>query len=267
MSPKYWRQLCVGVATMAALTAGSVHAAPVPVCSYHVVKALPHDPAMFTEGLFYRAGMLYESAGLPGASRVVVRPLDSAKPVRQAWFDRLHFGEGIVNWGDTLIGMTWQDGIGYRWDLGTLAPKSRFGMEGEGWGLTQDGRTLYQSDGSPTLLLRDPESFAVTSRLPVTADGQPVVMLNELEWIEGEIWANVWMTDRIARIDPRTGHVRYWIDLTGLRSQADVRDEDDVLNGIAYDPMRRRVFVTGKHWSKLFEITVQCPGEHRQRRR
>jgi glutamine cyclotransferase len=233
--------------------------AALPVCTYHVVHIYPHDRTAFTEGLFYRDGLLYESSGMAGASRVVARTLEDARPLREARFDPQHFGEGIIDWNGQIIGLTWHDGVGYRWDLQTLAPRGRFVTQGEGWGMTHDDRTIYQSDGSSTLILRDPESFAERATLAVDAEGVPVTRLNELEWIDGEIWANIWFTERVARIDPATGHVKAWVDLSGLRSQADVTEPDDVLNGIAYDAGRHRIFVTGKNWSKLYQITMICP--------
>jgi len=233
--------------------------AKLPVCGYRVVETLPHDPAMFTEGFFYLDGMLFESAGMPGASRIVARTPSSAKPLRAINIDPRLFGEGIIDWGDQLISLTWRDGIGLRWKRDTFELIGRFRLDGEGWGMTRDAESIYQSDGSSTLIVRDPDSFAVRRHLPVTADGAPVDSLNELEWIEGEIWANVWMTDRIARIDPASGHVKAWIDLNGLRARANPHLPDDVLNGIAYDAGAKRIFVTGKHWDKVFQIAVTCP--------
>lgn len=242
---------------------GAPHAlASVPICGYRVVETLPHDPTMFTEGFFYRDGMFFESSGMPGASRITVRAPGTAKPLRAVRIDARLFGEGVVDWGDQLISLTWRDGIGLRWKRDTLELLGSFRLDGEGWGMTHDEKWIYQSDGSSTLIVRDPESFAVRRLLPVTADNAPVERLNELEWIDGEIWANVWMTDRVARIDPVTGHVKAWIDLDGLRVRADARLFDDVLNGIAYDPAAKRIFVTGKHWDKIFHITVACPDAH-----
>jgi glutamine cyclotransferase len=239
---------------------GASHAqAKVPICGYRVVETLPHDPTMFTEGFFYRDGMFFESAGMPGASRIIARVPTSATPLRAVRIDPRLFGEGIIDWGDQLISLTWRDGVGLRWRRDTFELLGSFPLDGEGWGMTRDDESIYQSDGSSTLIVRDPESFAVRRRLPVTADGVPIERLNELEWIDGEIWANVWMTDRVARIDPATGHVRGWIDLDGLRARANAHQFDDVLNGIAYDSRAKRIFVTGKHWDKIFRIAVACP--------
>ncbi|WP_157190270.1 glutaminyl-peptide cyclotransferase [Novosphingobium sp. Rr 2-17] len=246
---------------LAAITAPTfASAAPVPVCGYKIVASFPHDPTAFTEGLLYADGLLYESTGERGTSRIVIRTLANAKPIKQADIDPTYFGEGLVDWGDQLISLTWRDGAGYRWDRKTLAPRGTFTYEGEGWGMTRHGQVIYQSDGSATLRLRDPATMRQTGSLPVRADGQPVIYLNELEWIDGEIWANVWTTSRIARIDPATGNVKAWVDLAGLRAQAGAtRSDDSVLNGIAWDAKGHRLFVTGKNWSRIFQITPQCP--------
>ncbi|WP_338466052.1 glutaminyl-peptide cyclotransferase [Novosphingobium sp. ZN18A2] len=233
--------------------------ADIPVCDYTVVRSYPHGTGDFTEGLFYREGLLYESTGEPGHSRIVVRKLDSLKPLREARIPAPLFGEGVIDWGDQLISLTWRAGIGYRWDRKTLRNTGTFTYKGEGWGMTRDGNTIYQSDGSSTLLLRDPATMKVTGTLPVTAEGRAVPLLNELEWINGEIWANVWMTDSIARIDPASGKVKAWIDLSGLRTRAKGYGQDDVLNGIAWDAKHHRVFVTGKNWNQLFQIRLKPP--------
>jgi len=239
--------------------APAVSEAAVPVCGYEVVHEYPHDPTAFTEGLLYRDGLLYESTGRLGVSRIMVRKLDSAEPVRQVSIDPTYFGEGLIDWGDELISLTWRDGIGYRWDRETLEKRGWFRFGGEGWGMTRNAGTIYQSDGTSSLLLRDPETMTVTGALAVTADGAPVRNLNELEWIGGEIWANIWLTDRIARIDPATGEVKAWVDLAGLAAEAGVTDPDAVLNGIAYDAKGGRIFVTGKDWPLLFEIRLAAP--------
>lgn len=230
-----------------------------PICGYAVVHTYPHSTAAFTEGLLYRDGLLYESTGQSGASKIIVRTLDDPKPLREANVPAPRFGEGLVDWGDQLISLTWTSGTGYRWDRKTLRPLGTFTYKGEGWGMTRHGGTIYQSDGSSTLILRDPATMKVTGTLAVTAAGVAVPMLNELEWINGEIWANVWLTDNIARIDPATGKVKAWIDLAGLRRLARGDTEDSVLNGIAWDAKRQRVFVTGKNWNSLFEIRLKPP--------
>lgn len=232
--------------------------AETPVCGYRVDKTYPHDPTAFTEGLFYEDGALFESTGRLGASRIFKRSLAEAAPLVDTAIDPTLFGEGIVRWKDQIISLTWRDGLGYRWDAKTLKQLGFFHYTGEGWGMTIDDGTIYQSDGSSRLRLRDPQTMAQTGSLAITDNGQPVDNLNELEWIDGEIWANVWMTDRIARIDPTTGHVTSWIDLTGLAARAGAENDDAVLNGIAYDPQGKRIFVTGKNWNKLFQVTPLC---------
>lgn len=236
----------------------AVQAKDVPVCSYRIDNAFPHDTGAFTEGLLYDRGLLYESTGQKGDSRIVVRKLETLEPVREARIDPSVFGEGLVDWKDQLISLTWRDGVGYRWDRATLKLLGTFRYEGEGWAMTRSGNTIYQSDGSASLRLRDPATMRQTGALAVTADGKPVANLNELEWIDGEIWANVWMTDRIARIDPKTGKVTSWLDLSGLREQAGGVGVDAVLNGIAWDSATHRIFVTGKNWNQIFQITPVC---------
>lgn len=250
---------CVVLAAMGASQPAFATPAPAPVCSYRIVKTYPHDPGAFTEGLFYDGGMLFESTGQPGDSRIVERSLQSARPIIETHIDPTYFGEGIVLWKNEIISLTWRDGVGYRWDRKTLKPLGYFHYVGEGWGMTIHAGRIYQSDGSATLRLRDPATMAQTGSLTVTDQGRPVRNLNELEWIDGEIWANVWLTDRIARIDPVTGHVKAWMDMAGLRTKAAASGPDAVLNGIAYDPATRRIFVTGKYWNSLFQITPVCP--------
>lgn len=232
--------------------------AQAPVCGYHVVKTYPHDPTAFTEGLFYADGALFESTGKLGDSRIFKRDLADTAPLVETRIDPTLFGEGIVLWKNQIISLTWRDGLGYRWDAKTLKQLGYFHYAGEGWAMTIHDGTIYQSDGSSSLRLRDPETMVQTGTLAVTDDGKPVRRLNELEWIGGEIWANVWLTDRIARIDPATGHVTAWIDFTGLGDEAGASGYDAVLNGIAYDPAGKRIFVTGKNWTKLFEVVPDC---------
>jgi len=233
--------------------------AALPVDGYEVVHAYPHDPRAFTEGLFYKDGVLYESTGLEGRSTVRMVKLETGEILRISSLSDRMFGEGIVDWGGDLIGLTWKNHIGYVADLATFALIRQFPIEGEGWALTRNDSEIFMSDGSSSLRILDPKTLTVKSRLPVTAEGQPVDQLNELEWVKGEIYANIWQTDRIARIDPKTGHVLGWIDLTGLlESQGPVTGHPDVLNGIAYDAKGQRLFVTGKMWPWLFEIKIKA---------
>jgi glutaminyl-peptide cyclotransferase len=166
------------------------------------------------------------------------------------------FGEGIVVWKDRLLELTWRGQKGFIYDLPTFEPRGEFPYPGEGWGLTTDGKRIIMSDGTAQLRLLDPETLQETSRLSVVSEGGPVTQLNELEWIKGEIWANIWKEDRIARIDPGSGRVTGWIDMRGLLPIAEHPDPDDVLYGIAYDARGDRIFVTGKRWPRLFEIQV-----------
>ena len=242
-----------------ALLAGSAaaHAADIPVYGYQVVHAYPHDTGAYTEGLFYKDGYLYESTGQVGQSTVRKVALETGDVVQRHRLPKQYFGEGIVAWKDRLVQLTWQSGTGFVYDLASFTPQRSFSYEGEGWALTRDDAHLYMSDGTPVLRVLDPETLQVVRRITVTADGTPVTHLNELEWVDGEIYANVWLTDRIARIDPASGHVVGWIDLAGLFDINQLPNPgDDVLNGIAWDAEHKRLFVTGKCWPQLFEITL-----------
>lgn len=228
---------------------------------YQVVKSYPHDRAAFTQGLVYRDGYLYESTGLEGKSTLRKVDLNTGRVLQQ--YDLLpnYFGEGLTDWGPHLIQLTYQTQTGFVYDRETLTLKSSFAYSGEGWGLTQDGTRLIMSDGTSTLRFLDPVTFSEKGRVTVRDGGQPVVDLNELEYVRGEIYANVWRTDRIARISPATGEVVGWIDLRNLVKPGEIPRsspsfEAAVLNGIAYDAAKDRLFVTGKLWPKLFEIRV-----------
>ncbi|MFG6455848.1 glutaminyl-peptide cyclotransferase [Roseateles sp. BYS96W] len=229
--------------------------AATPVQGFKVIHSYPHDPDAFTQGLFFLDGFLYEGTGLHGRSSIRKVELETGKVVQQVDLPGEVFGEGITLWGDRIIGLTWQDGIAFVLDLKTFKLWRKFSYPGEGWGLTNNGKELILSDGTPELRFLDPLTFKELRRVKVTADGRPIDQLNELEWVDGEVLANIWQTDRIARINPKTGHVTGWIDLTGLLPQR--RGSDDVLNGIAYDAAKKRLFVTGKLWPTLFEIQLQ----------
>jgi glutamine cyclotransferase len=231
--------------------------AAAPVYGYKVVRAYPHDPGAFTEGLFLRGGFLYESTGLEGRSSIRKVALETGKVVQQRDLPRVYFGEGIIDWDGKLIELTWQTQIGFTYDLKTFNPIGSFRYRGEGWALTRDDKRIIMSDGTAQLRFLDPASLRETGRITVTDEGRPVPNLNELEWVKGEVWANIWQTSRIARIDPKTGKVVGWIDLTGLTPGSPLgRDAPDVLNGIAYDAAKDRIFVTGKFWPKLYEIKL-----------
>ncbi len=224
---------------------------------YTVVAAYPHDTGAFTQGLFWRDGFLYESTGLQGRSSIRKVTLETGVPEQERLIESRYFGEGVVDWKDRLIELTWQDEVGFVYDIATFERIGEFAYPGEGWGLTRDDTRIIMSDGSSTLRFLDPETLKETGRVQVAEDGKPVDNLNELEWVKGEVLANVWQTDRIARIDPKTGQVTGWIDLSGLLSAADrAGGRVDVLNGIAYDAATDRLFVTGKLWPKLFEIKL-----------
>jgi len=224
----------------------------IPVYAASVVATYPHDPQAFTEGLFYRDGLLYESTGEVGTSGFHKQKLETGEVVAQQDLPSPYFGEGIVAWKDKLYEVTWQDHAGFTYDLADFTPRDTFSYPGEGWALTHNGKTLILSDGTPDLRFLDPDTLAQVSTLKVTANGCPVSNLNELEWIEGEIWANIWQTNLIARIDPATGQVRSFLDVSALGPRT--RGRDDVPNGVAYDAARKRVFVTGKRWPQLYEI-------------
>lgn len=229
--------------------------ATLPTFGYTVVRSYPHDAGAFTQGLEYVDGMLYESTGLNGRSSVRKVKLETGEVVQKRDIAREHFGEGITVFKSELFELTWQSGVALVYDRSTLSPKRQFKYPGEGWGLTHDQTSLIMSDGTEFLRFLDPATFAERRRVRVTGVGQPVKNLNELEFVNGEVFANVWMTDFIARIDPVSGRVNAYIDLRGLMPARDVVP-DAVLNGIAYDAAADRLFVTGKLWPRLFEIKL-----------
>ena len=243
---------------LTALLFGQAAVAAVPTYGYQVVHVYPHDRGAFTEGLFYLDGYLYESTGLEGHSYIRKESLETGQVLQTSReLAPQYFGEGIVDWHGRLLELTWRNQIGFIYDLASLKLEGQFAYKGEGWALTQNGREIIMSDGTPQIRFLDPTTLKEVRRITVTTDGGQVANINELDWVKGEIFANIWMTDKIARIDPSTGRVTGWIDLTGLLPAADVSgDRDDVLNGIAYDAERDRLFVTGKRWPKLFEIRL-----------
>ena len=226
-------------------------------CTYEVVHAYAHDPDAFTQGLAYDRGRLYEGTGLHGESELRLVELETGAVLQRASLDRTYFGEGISVLGERIVQLTWRQGLGFVYDRSTLVPYDEFTYDTEGWGLTHDGTRLIMSDGTATLYFMDPDSFAVLSTVSVHQNGAPVTRLNELEYVEGEVLANVWRTDKIVRIDPATGAVIAWIHLDGLAREANVTARDAVLNGIAFDSEGKRLFVTGKRWPKLFEIRLR----------
>ena len=223
--------------------------------TYEIVNTFPHDPAAFTQGLIFLDGTLYEGTGLNGKSSLRRVTLESGEVRQQHNLETRFFGEGIVGFEQRIIQLTWRSQLAFVYDRDSFELLNQFTYTTEGWGLTHDGQRLIMSDGTATLYFRDPETFVETGRIEVHNDSQPVARLNELEYIEGEIFANIWQTDYLARIAPDSGEVLGWIDLTGLLSPTQ-RRHTDVLNGIAYDPQNKRLFVTGKWWPYLFEIKL-----------
>ena len=224
--------------------------------SYRIVHAYPHDQQAFTQGLLYIDGHLYESTGIEGQSSLREEDLESGRILQLHDVPSKYFAEGLTDWGSTLIQLTWQSHIALVYDRATFRFLRSFPVQYEGWGLTHDAHNLILSDGSATLHFFDPATFHETRSITVKDHGKPVPQLNELEFIHDEIYANVWHSDRIARIAPATGKVLGWIDLTGLLPSSEHSNNEAVLNGIAYDPAHDRLFVTGKLWPRLFEIKV-----------
>jgi glutamine cyclotransferase len=228
----------------------------IPRYTYQVIHAYPHDPNAFTQGLVYEDGIFYEGTGLRGQSSL--RRVDAASGEVQQIIslDQQYFGEGIVTWENRIIQLTWQENTGFVYDKTSFERVQEFSYPTEGWGITHDGQKLIMSDGTATLYFWDPETLTEIGRVDVFDEKGPVVHLNELEYVAGEVWANIWQTNLIARIDPATGQVVGWIDLTGLLDTAVVTQQVDVLNGIAYDAATNRLFVTGKLWPQVYEIEL-----------
>jgi len=235
-------------------------AAAVPTEQARVLRVYPHDRSAFTEGLLIRDGWLYESTGFENHSFIRKAVLATGKVVQSIAIPSQYFGEGIVDWGDTLRSFVWHGGKGYIWNLKTLRQTGSWSYSGEGWAMTRDDRTIIMSDGTPVLRFLDPKTMQVSRRLTVTLNGQPLAMINELEYVHGEILANVWQTSLIARIDPQSGRVKGLIDVNALWIKAGTTDPGAVPNGIAYDKQTNRLYVTGKYWPYLFEI--QAPAAH-----
>ncbi len=250
-TPRQQRRVSAGTPNRTATTHAAVAA---PRLRYRVVNSYPHDPTAFLQGLVWYDGGFYESTGLPGQSTLRQVKFPSGKVIKSVSLSPELFGEGLAMVGDELIQLTWQSHRGFVYDRESFAIRREFSYDTEGWGLTYDGAHLILSDGSDGLTYLDPRTFEPLRRLPVTWDGRPVFNLNELEFIEGEIWANVWQTDFIVRIDPSSGQVASFLDLKGILPPDVPRGSDDVLNGIAYDSANNRIFVSGKHWPRLFEI-------------
>lgn len=248
--------LAIASIAVGAFVSGQVPpGAALPLYGYQIVRVFPHDPKAFTQGLQYVDGFLYEGTGLNGRSSIRKVRLETGEVVQQRGVAQEYFGEGITVWKSDLIELTWQSHVAFVYDRRTFEPRKQFSYPGEGWGLTHDGTNLIMSDGSDELRVLDPATFAEKRRVRVTAAGMPLRNLNELEYVKGEVFANVWMTDFVVRIAPDTGRVTGYVDLRGLLTPAE-RAATDVLNGVAYDAEHDRLFVTGKLWPKLFEIRL-----------
>lgn len=259
---RWVRGAVLGVLTLAAcfalLTerAGQAPRTHAPAGGFRVVNSYPHDPDAFTQGLIYRDGYLYESTGLKGQSTLRKVNLETGEVVRQVRLDAKYFAEGLASWGGRLIQLTWRSNVAFVYDAATFSVENTVSYSGEGWGLTDDGSRLIMSDGSDTLRFLDPATLRERARLSVRDGSAAVHNLNELEFVKGEVFANIWHTDRIARISPDSGRVVGWIDLSGLLPRVYQLEAEAVLNGIAYDATGDRLFVTGKLWPKLFQIQL-----------
>jgi glutamine cyclotransferase len=238
------------------MMAPAIGGAAAPVYGYKVVAVYPHSTTSYTEGFFYLNGLFYEGTGLKGHSQVLVYEPKTGTVKQSVDIPAQFFGEGIVDWGPNLYEWTWQTNVGFVRDRATLKVLRQFTYSGEGWGMTRTDRELVTSDGSSTLIFRDPVSFKETRHIVVKDAGAEINQLNELEFVKGEIYANVWHSDRIARISPKDGRILGWIDLTGILSPMFTLDSEAVLNGIAYDAQHDRLFVTGKQWPSIFEIKL-----------
>lgn len=247
----------LALAPLGACHAASPALAALPVTKPVVVRKLPHDPHAWTEGLFFDAtGQMYESTGELGRSTLRRVNVETGKVEASAPVPMPLYGEGGSAVGDKIFSLSWQNGIGLVWDKATLTIKGQFNYLGEGWALANLGPDLVMSDGTSNLRVLDPTDLHVLRIIHVTALGKPVVNLNEVEVVNGEIWANIWLTDRIARIDPATGKVKGWIDVSELHREAGTVGPDQIPNGIAYDGVHHKLYVTGKEWPVMFEIKV-----------
>jgi glutamine cyclotransferase len=221
-----------------------------------IVHSYPHDSSSFTQGLEYHDGLLYEGTGLKGQSKLRVEKLETGQVVRQVDVPAEYFGEGITVFGNRIFQLTWQTQVGFVYSRATFKALGRFHYSGEGWGLANDGKQIYMSDGTAQIRCLEPASLRELRRITVHDGSRAIDMLNELECVGGEIYANVWQTNRSVRFRPSDGAVTGWIDASGLLSAGDQREPVDVLNGIAYDAAGKRLFVTGKLWPKLFEVQL-----------
>jgi len=234
----------------------SININVIPVYTYQVLNTYPHDQSAFTEGLVFEEGVLYEGTGLYECSNLRRVELETGKVLQVRELPNQYFGEGITIYKNKIIQLTWKSNLGFVYDKSNFKLLQEFNYPTEGWGITYDGKYLLMSDGTSTLHFLDPETFEEISQIEVYENDVPVTKINELEYVQGEIFANIWLTERIARINPLTGQVTGWIDLKGILSPEDCNEKVDVLNGIAYDAKNNRLLVTGKFWPKLFEIEL-----------
>lgn len=250
--------MLVGVTMIACAPATVAQRKPAPVQSYKVVATFPHDTSSFTQGLVFADGEFYESTGLEGESTLRRVEIATGKTLQRIDVPSRYFAEGLALVGEELLQLTWQTKIGFVYDRKTFAQKRTFSYKTEGWGIAYDGTSqLVMSDGSDTLTFLDPKALTPVRTLRVHDAGTAIKNLNELEWIEGEIWANVWQTDRIARISPKTGEVNAWVDLSTLFPRSQRTPPADELNGIAYDRANRRIYITGKKWPRLYQVVMR----------
>jgi glutamine cyclotransferase len=233
-----------------------IRATPPSQYTFKIVRTFPHDPAAFTQGLAFRDGFLYEGTGLKGRSSLRKVRLDTGEVIQRVDLAPEFFGEGIALYNNEIIQLTWQSQTGFVYNLSNFHLLHRFSYAGEGWGLTANDHEIFMSDGTPEIRVLDGTTLAEKRRFTVRDGDTPIGQLNELEFVDGEIFANVWQTDRIARISPQSGKVVGWIDLQGLLSPIYRLESGAVLNGIAYDSIRKRLFVTGKLWPSIFEIRI-----------
>jgi glutamine cyclotransferase len=236
--------------------AAQLRRGPAGISSYRVVAEFPHDPKAFTQGLVVLNGQAYEGTGVKGESTLRKVDLKTGRVQSSLSLDPTYFGEGITVLDDKIYQLTWRNRVGFIYDLKTMNSIGRFRYTGEGWGLTHDGKRLILSDGTSLLRFLDPKTFEVVKRLRVRGSDGQVDKLNELEYVKGEIFANIWYADRIARISPESGEILGWIDLSGLYPERLRRSRDEVLNGIAYDEANDKLYVTGKNWPKVYEIEL-----------
>lgn len=249
------------LAGLIALCLGAAVSAETVTYQYRIVDRFPHDTAVFTQGLVYANQRLYESAGQYGESRLLVRTLADTTPLQQYRLDDQLFAEGLTLFRDKLYQLSWRSGRGFIYDANSLAPLGEFPISGEGWGLTDNGQQLIVSDGSATLQFLDPDDFSVVKKLTVTLNGSPIPRLNELEWIDGAIYANIWQSNWLIIINPETGKVEGKVRLHDLLPPALRTARTNVLNGIAYDREQRRLLVTGKYWPLVYHIELIAEGQ------